>query len=51
MRTDEEILIKISEWHDLSSDHPDAKLEVYEYLDMSWEEYRLWATRMINTLS
>lgn len=32
----------IAEWHDLPDDSPDASLEVYEYLGMTWEQYSYW---------
>jgi len=33
----------IEEWHDLPEDSPEAQIEVYDYLGMTWDEYRLWA--------
>jgi hypothetical protein len=35
----------IEEWHNLPEDAPGVRLQVYEYLGMTWEEYRLWAER------
>lgn len=35
----------IESWHDLPEDSPAASLEVYEYLGMTWDEYRLWVER------
>ena len=32
----------IDEWHDSDSD---IKLELHEFLRMSWEEYSLWAVK------
>jgi len=37
-----EIEVFIERWHALPDDSPGAELEVYEYLGMTWPEYRLW---------
>jgi hypothetical protein len=32
----------VDKWHKLPSSDPRAELEIYEFLGMSWEDYRLW---------
>jgi hypothetical protein len=32
----------ITKWHHAPADSPAASLEVYEFLGLTWEEYRLW---------
>lgn len=32
----------VERWHELSDNSPGTELEVYEYLGMTWPEYRLW---------
>lgn len=35
----------VARWHDAADDSPEAKLELHEYLGMSWKEYQLWAEK------
>jgi hypothetical protein len=35
----------IARWHDAPEGSPESKLELHEYLGMSWDEYRLWAEK------
>lgn len=32
----------ISAWHNAPDDSPATELEVYEFLGLTWDEYRLW---------
>ncbi|MFB6392697.1 hypothetical protein [Polymorphospora lycopeni] len=33
----------IERWHDLPDDDPDATTAIYDYLGLTWDEYRIMA--------
>jgi hypothetical protein len=41
----EDIESYIAAWHDAPDGSAAAECEVYEYLGLTWEEYRLWGER------
>ena len=43
--TAQEIEQRVAEWHDADPGTPAARVDLHEYLGMTWEQYTRWASK------